>query len=237
MGKGGGDQTVTQMVDPQTQKYVQGMRGVAKQGSRLVEQQAPEGGWFEGMNPMIEQALSGMANLGFGPGQVQDWMNPYRAQMGEVFDYQRQVAENQARKQATAMGTFGGAGGYNAIQNALAGVNRQQQEWEANAYNQAVQNMIAGGGMEMQRLGGLLQGGEYQRSLAERERQQPLWQKQQQLNFLNQGIGPYGTTSTQQMQGNPLGGALGGAMTGLSIGGPIGGLVGGGLGLLGGLFG
>jgi hypothetical protein len=237
MGKGGGDQTVTQTVDPATQRYVAGTRGIAGQGERWLRDQDPSQ-FLLGPTAAGQQGINILQNLGIGPQGVADWMNPYAEQMRGVFDYQRDAAATQAQKAATAAGVWGGGGGRAGVQQALDAVGRREQEWQANAYQQAVQNMFAGGQFGLQQAQGLLGAGEYERSLAERQAQAPLWQYQQRIGMRNQALGPYGTTSTQEMQGNPMGGALGGAVTGAGLGfGVPGAIIGGGLGLLGGLFG
>ena len=90
----------------------------------------------------------------------------------------------------------------------------------------------------MQQQQAMFSGNELFRQLRERQAQEPLFRRQQALNMMQQGIGPFGQTQTMQGGGgNPLAGAFGGALTGFGVGGPIGGAIGGGIGLLGGLFG
>lgn len=206
-------QTVTTQVDPRTQQYVNQIRGTA-QGAAGVALNHP-GQFFLGPSPL---------SIG---DQAARFMNPYQqnvidATRGE-FDHLRAQAGMQAQQQATAQGAFGGSRAAIMQGSRLGALDRAQASQIANLQQQGYQNAMQMG----------LGYSEYERSLAERQAQEPLFRQQQALNFQNMGLGPYGTSQVGQQPRNILGGIAGGAIAGSSLGLP--GIIGGGL--LGGLFG
>jgi len=292
--KGGGDQTVTQTLDPSTQQYVEGQVRPQAQNAANAALNSSPGGLFAGPNQMMQGALQGIggiqgmanpwmqqymqkqqglaggldfANSQFSGDQLNPYMNPYNSQVVDAtrdeFTRQRGLASNSANSMATGAGAFGGSRSAVLQANMLGDVNRNETSTIANLHaggfdrmlqqlgmdkdrslragQGGLQGMLAGlgqgQGVDMARGNALFQGGEHIRQLRERQLQEPMFRQSQALNFMNQGIGPYGTTQTSQGGGgNALGSAAGGAMAGAQFG-PYGAAIGGGIGLLGGLFG
>ena len=204
--------TVTQRPDAQSQGYIDRMRQAA-QGAAGMATGMP-GNFFSGP-------------LQFG--QIQAAMNPYIQGVVDPtraeFDYMRGQAAGGANADATQAGAYGGDRAALMASNRMGNLDRAQASQMAGLYS---------GGYNA-----AVQLAEHNRQLAQQQAMEPLWRQQQGLNFMNQGIGPVGTTSTQsQTPGqDPFGSAFGGALAGFGAGGPWGALAGGGLGLLGGLFG
>lgn len=206
-------QTVSSGLDPQTQRYVNNMRGVAQNAAENVQNMP--GNLFLGPNGMpIEQ-------------QAARFMNPYQDQVirgvRNEFDYLRANAASNAGREATLQGAFGGSRAAVAQGVRLGALDRAEASQIGQMMHQGWGDAVNQG----------LAYSEYERSLRERMLQEPMWRNQQALNFLNLGMGPYGTTNTSQQPRNWLGGAAGGAMMGSAIPG-VGTVVGG---VLGGLFG
>lgn len=207
MGKGGRTQTVSQAPDAASQGHINQMRRMAGNAA----QTAQGGNFFTG--PITQE-------------QIQGAMNPYMDQViggvrGE-FDHLRSQAGMQTEQDATMAGAFGGS-----RQGVAEGVRLGELD---RAQTGQIAGLMQGGYNQA------LQFAEHQRSLQERQMQEPLFRNQQALNFMNLGMGPVGTTQTQTTPRNPLGSAAGGALAGSAFG-PWGAAIGGGVGLLGGLFG
>lgn len=144
-------------------------------------------------------------NLGFSAltgdaGAAQQFQNPYLSQMNPFFAQQRALAVQGANDQATQMGAFGGD--RSQIGAAVAGgqADQNQAAFQVQAFNEAMQraaqaaNLGYGAGAQAAFL--------------------PQQYYSGQLGLLNQGLGPYGQTQTQQTQSDPFSQLLG---TGLSV--------------------
>lgn len=286
---GGGNQTVTQVLDPQSQQFLDMFRNASQQGFANVMNMDPSQ-LVPGADPQFMQSLQAMQGISPDLGQIMDparqfamqnlgflsqdpraQADPFQSQFTEqvieaqrpMFERQRQQAQVGAEQQAIGTGAFGGERAGIQFAEAQAGVNRQQQQFEAQARERgfgqaqglaAQQRQLAqqglfgglgqmmgaqqfGSGLQMQQAMQGMGAGQYLQQLAQQRAQMPLQQQQMALGMLGGGLGQGGTTTTQQGGGNLLGGVAGGALSGFGMGGPVGGLVGGGLGLLGGLFG
>lgn len=178
-------QTVTQQVDPATQKYVEQMRGAAT-GAQNVALNAPG------------QFMLGPTDMSIGD-QAERFMNPYMknvvdATRGE-FDHMRGQAVNQGNIAATRAGAFGGSRAAVAQGARLGEIDRAQ--------GSQIAGLMHGGYNDALKMG--LGYSEYERSLKERQAQEPLFRNQQGLQFLNMGLGPYGSNSQQKMSGGLFG--------------------------------
>jgi hypothetical protein len=212
MGKSRNRQTtMTQGIDPASQRYVGQMRQQAMQGVGAAT--GTPGQFFLGSDAA---------------GSIQDHMNPYIQgvidPMRAEFDLLRGQANVDVNQQAVGAGAFGGSRHGIAAGQRLGEIDRAQAG--------QVAQLMHGGFQQAQ------QAREHERQLLERQAMEPLFRQQQALQFMQGGLGPTGQTVTQTMPGQSIfGSAAGGAMTGFGIGGPKGALIGGGLGLLSGLFG
>lgn len=159
--------------------------------------------------------------------QAQRFMNPYQQNViggirGE-FDHLRGQAAMQSNQQATQAGAFGGSRAAIAQGARLGELDRAQASQIGNFLHQGYGDALQMG----------LGYSEYERGLRERQAQEPLFRQQQALNFMNLGMGPYGTTQSQYQPRNWMSGAVGGATAGAAFG-PWGAAAGG---VLGGLWG
>jgi hypothetical protein len=153
--------------------------------------------------------------------QIAPFMNPYMdSVIGGVrseFDHLRAGARSSVSDAATRAGAFGGSRHGVAEAARLGELDRAQTG--------QVGGLLASGWQDALSQG--LQYSEYQRALQERQAQEPLFRSLQELNLMNLGMGPTGTTSTTTMPGPSFGGQLLGA--GLTaFAGPLSGLLGGG---------
>jgi len=171
--------------------------------------------------PGIQQAVEQYGqyarggNLGFSAltgnaGAQGQFMNPYLAQMNPFFAQQRQQAIEQANQQATLAGAFGGD--RSQIGAAIAGNQADigQAGFNYQAFEDAMRRAQFASqlGLGATGLGALL----------------PQQYAAGQLGLLQQGLGPYGQTQTQQMQRDPWSQLLGLGLTagGFLLGGPAG---------------
>jgi hypothetical protein len=208
MAKGG--QTTTQQtgLDPESQSYVNQMRQQALQGAQGLQGGGP---LFLGADPRSIQE------------QMQPFMNPYMNQViggvqGE-FDNLRGQARLATNDAATRAGAFGGSRHGVAEGVRMGELDRAQTSQIGGLLSQGYQNALGQG----------LQHSEYQRALQERQMQEPLFRAQQQMQMLNMGMGPTGSTSTTEQPGPSFWGQLLGAGltgAGLFMGGPAGGAAG-----------
>jgi hypothetical protein len=154
MGKGGGSETVTTRLDPQTERYVnEFLRPHAKKAGQGILRGDPTR-FFEGVTPGQKRSLNALAGLqpgagfeqfmqqsgglagsfgqAFDPSSIQSFMDPFRADVVEgtkgLFDYQRGQAQTAAKQQATKAGAFGGARSALLEGSAIADVNRQESQ-------------------------------------------------------------------------------------------------------------
>lgn len=234
----GGSQTVHQRLDPQTQAYVNQMRQVAAGGGGPQTQRVGPGGMITRTTPGVQGGpIGGAAGVALNqPGSfftgpisdadIQSAMNPYMQNViggvrGE-YDHLRGLAGVDANQQATQQGAFGGSR-HAVMQGARMGeLDRAQTSQIGGLLNRGYQDARGFA--------------EHQRQLQQQQLQEPLFRQQQALGFLNMGLGPHGTSTTQPMQGNPFGSAIGGGLAGYGVAGPWGAGIGALGGLLGGLF-
>jgi len=260
LGKGS-SQSVSQTVDPATQQYVQYMRRLAMGytgapagtgsgaggpsmtptwgggglvGDTIRQAQAganaanPYQPIMQGLPPGIQSAVDQYGqyakggNLGFSAltgdaSAQQQFMSPYLSQMNPFFAQQRQQAIEQANQQATLAGAFGGD--RSQIGAAVAG--SQADQTQAGFNYQAFQDAMQRAGAAANLGFGAIGAGAF---LPQQ------WQSGQ-LNLLNQALGPYGQTQTQQLHRDPFSQILGLGATGagLFLGGPAGAAAGSGL--------
>lgn len=178
-GKGGGSETVTTQLDPQTQKYVEWMRGQAKYGSDQVTGGDPSR-FFKGPNAGMRDALQGIQGItpgagfdqfmsksgtlagrlgqDFDPSSIQSFMDPYRkdviAGQRGLFADQRGQAGLAAKDLATSAGAFGGSRSALLESSMVGDVNRQESSTIANllsgGYSQAQNAALGIYGMQQQ---------------------------------------------------------------------------------------
>lgn len=264
MSKGGKSQTVTQKLDPETQR----MQREVFDRAREVSQQpyTPYGHQTVAtVDPNTTQALDRFqrgANLGFGgldalagdPNAIARLMNPYHSQvvgaLGQHYDRMRNQAALGANDDATRAGAFGGDRHALLVGERQGALDRQQGADTANllygGYNDAM-----GRAGQLANLGfgasdRLFQGGDYLRNVDQqglddryrRHLEERDWGVRG-LDILKSGMAgtPYGMSTNTPLHRNWGAGVLGGAATGAQIGSLVPGIgtaVGAGLG---GLFG
>lgn len=200
-------QTMTQGIDPASQRYVNQMRNQGMQGANVAT--GHPGQFFLGSEAA---------------GSIQDHMNPYLQgvidPMRAEFDLLRGQAQTGVAQEATQAGAFGGS------RHGVAQGTRLGQLDQAQAMQMGQMMHGAFGQAQAAR--------EHERALMERQAMEPLFRQQQALQFMQGGLGPVGQNVTQTQPGQSfLQGAAGGALTGFGAGGPWGALAGG---LLGGIF-
>lgn len=179
MAKKGGTQTVQQNLDPQSQAYVNKMRLAATQGSSDLMNGGP---LFEGPDtrPIGEQILPYMNAF------TQGVVDPTRAE----FDYLRAGASREAGEGAIRAGAFGGSRHGVAEGVRLGALDRAQASTIADLNRQGYDNALSVGLPHL----------EQQRFLRERQMQEPLFRRMQALQMLNMGMGPTGSTQSQQTE-------------------------------------
>lgn len=156
-------------------------------------------------------------NLGFSAltgdaGAAQQFQNPYLSQMNPFFAQQRAQAVQGANDLSTQMGAFGGD--RSQIAALLAGnqADQTQAGFNYQGFNDAMQRALQAANLGY--------------GASAKAAFLPQQYYSGQLGLLNQGMGPYGQTQTQQTQSDPFSQALG---LGLMFvpGGPLAGLLGG----------
>jgi hypothetical protein len=215
VAKGGQTTTQSTALDPQSQRHVEFLRQYARGGADALGGGGP---LFLGADPRsIEQ-------------QMAPFLNPYTDNIRSEYDHLRAGASTATSDAATRAGAFGGSRHGVAEGVRLGEIDRAQ----AGHMSGLFQNAMSQG----------LQYSEYQRSLAERQAQEPMFRAMQQLQMMGLGMGPTGmtqstTTPSPSFGGQLLGLGLTGA--GMFMGGPAGAAAGsalaGGGGVGGGLFG
>ena len=138
--------------------------------------------------------------------QAQEFFNPYQdnviSGVRDQFNYQRGLASNDANRQATMAGAFGGSRAAIGRASRLGALDRSESQQIGNLMHSGYQ----------QSLGQALQHNEYRRALMERQAQEPLWRAQTGLAGLQGAYGgPSGwtTTSTQSNKTSPWGTGIG----------------------------
>ena len=182
------------------------------------------------INPALTNAVSGLggyANAGAqglaaqtDPAAAAKFMNPYLSTLDPMFDKLRQQSLTAANSNATSQGAYGGSRSAVTGGVALSNIANLQNQTNYGAFNDAMQRAMQSANLGLganSLLGGL---GSYLTNL-------PMQYRQQQLDLLLKGIGPYGQTQTVPTQSDPLSGALGLASFFIP-GGPLAGLLGGG---------
>ena len=188
MSKGGKKETV-QTPDWASQQYINQMRAQGQQGAAVALD--PNQSFFTG--PMTQT-----------PGEMaQAFMNPYQQNVidgvrGE-FDHLRNQAGMQAGQQATQAGAFGGSR-HGVMEGARLGELDRAQASQ-------IGGLLYGGHQNAMQQG--LGFAEHQRQLQEQQMQEPLFRQQQAQNFMNLGLGPTGTQTTEKTSGGGLMGLLG----------------------------
>lgn len=258
--KGGGNQVVTQKLDPQTEAMQRDVYNRARQAS--TQKYTPYGGQtVAGASPLqtgaaqAYQGLGGLASLGGAAmagdqGAFSQFMNPYQQNVvdavGSQYDTLRGQAHLDANDAATRAGAFGGSRHAVMEGERLGQLDQGQAQTTAgilqSGFNDAQQRALQAANFGMGALGQQFGAGDYFRNI----QQQYLTDQQGRFNegrdwelrnlgVLQSGMSgtPYGQSQSQPLNSNPLAGIAGGAMTGFAMGGPVGGIIGGGLGLLG----
>lgn len=205
MSKGGREtkQTTTTKLDPQSQGYVNHMRGVAAGASNVARNVGGPGGLFTGP---LKQTPGEMASKFFNP-YLSNVVDATRGQ----YDHLRAKASTGADQAATAGGAFGGT--RHAVMEAarLGELDRAEGNTVANLLHTGYEDAMNQG----------FRFAEHQRQLQQQKNMEPIWRQQQALRMLNMGMGPTGQiseTTAQQPGGSWLGRAAGGAMTALGAG-------------------
>jgi hypothetical protein len=150
-GGGGGDMTVTQVLDPQTQAFVDKLRANALREAQGIREAGP---FTAGPTAGQLAALRGIGGIapGAGFGQFQDISGRLASQLGQPFDpasisqfmdpfvqenvaglrglfgEQRAQAQQRAQQQATQAGAFGGSRGELLQAQAIGDINRQEAQ-------------------------------------------------------------------------------------------------------------
>lgn len=177
MAKKGGTQTTTQALDPNSQAYVNRMRLAAQQGAGALN-----GPMFEGPDtrPMSEQLSPYMNQF------TQGVIDPTRAE----FDYLRGQASRGVGDAAIQAGAYGGSRHGVAEGVRLGALDRAQATTIADLQRQGYDSAMGYGLPHL----------EQQRGLRERQLQESLFRAMQQMGLLGMGMGPTGTTQTQETE-------------------------------------
>lgn len=244
----GGQQTVTQNVDPATQAYVNqlrqaalgyagigggtpapatlGARGVPGWGGvssfpQFLGAPAPAAGPAAPMNlppatidPALRDVLAryqgygdvGQMGLTALSGGANPFMNAYLEGLNPIWDQARQQALGAIGDQATQSGAYGGSRHGVAEGVALGQIGQGQAAQRYQAFNDAQQRAAQAAQFGLAGLGGSAE-------IARYMQEYPQLFASRQLGLLNQGIGPYGTTQTQEMQSDPFSSLLGAGLT------------------------
>lgn len=262
----GGEQTVTQNVDPATQRYVDTLRqaalgyaGISGGGGsapavRPAYRGVPGWGGLPGFNfrnrlgsmvaapedigggealnlpqasidPALLEALkgyqgyagAGQAGLTALAGGSNPFLNPYLDALGTSFDEIRRRSLSSVGDAAQLAGAFGGSRHGVAEGTALGEIGREEGLARMSAFDTAQGRAAQAAGFGLAGLGGMSE-------LARYLQEYPQLFAGRQLGILNAGIGPYGTTQTQQTSSDPFSQLLG-IGTLFLPGGPLAGLL------------
>jgi len=249
-----------EFMNPYEQSVVESMYATGdrqRQGVRTAaQQQATAAGAFGGSRGEILQA-EGMRNVNQDEAaQIAALRNQGYAQAQGLASNEWGTMQNLGLQAAVAgqQGALAAAGLQQQGDLGFAGLQLQQDQFGANQELQRLglgvqqglgfaglqqQQDFQRAGMQQNQAQAQMQAGEYLRNLEERKLQEGVWRQQMGLGFMQQGMGPYGTsTSTQGQQTSSTHQQPGwGSYLGKGIG-AISTIYGGGLGgLLGGLFG
>jgi len=155
---GGGDETVTQTLDPSSQRHIDLMRQMGRQGANQMRTQR---NIFQGPNQFQNQAMQGFAGMTpgggfdqfmqqsgqlagqagqFDPSSIQGFMNPYLENViggaEGMFQHQRDLAQKRAKQAATLGGAWGGSGGELLQAQGISNVDRQASQVMPQLYQQ-----------------------------------------------------------------------------------------------------
>jgi hypothetical protein len=224
----GGSQTVTQKIDPAARKaYLDQLAQAKSVAGQLGVQQ------FADFNPLYQQGEEQLTNLGLKPFDataIQEFMNPYEAQviqgtLGDI-EQSRMMAANQVANQASAAKAFGGS--RYGVQQSLTDAAALQQAAKTSAQmRQAGYGQAAGLAMNARNLG--MQGAQAVMGLGSARQQLEQARLDAARNIGLQklavtgaavGLQPanLGGTSSQPLYQNQGAGALGGALAGAQLG-------------------
>jgi hypothetical protein len=142
-------------------------------------------------------ALSGGAN---------PFMNAYLQGLNPIWQQMREQALGSIGQQATQAGAYGGSRQGVAEGVALGELGNAQAAQQYQAFNDAQQRAAQAAQFGLAGLGGSAE-------LARYIQEYPQLFASRQLGLLNQGIGPYGTTQTQETQSDPFSSLLGAGLT------------------------
>lgn len=224
----GGSQTATTSIDPQIkEQYLRNLEQAKSVAAGLGVQQ------FAEFNPMYQQGEEQLVNLGLKPftgADIQEFMNPYEAQviqgtLGDI-EQSRQMAALQNAQQASAAKAFGGSR-YGVQQSLTDQAALQQAAKTAAQMRQAGYGQAAGLAMNARNLG--LQGAQTVMGAGSARQQLEQARLDAARNIGLQRLGVVqsaltgqpantGGTTTQPTYRNQASGALGGALAGAQLG-------------------
>lgn len=186
---GGKTTTTTQALDPATQAYVNAQRAQA-QGAGNVALNGPAGGGTWALGP---------ETMSIGD-QAAAFFNPYQQNVvnavGNQYDRLRADALNQSKMGGA--GTFGGSRNAVMAGARLGELDAGQGQTIAGLLNSGYNNALNQG----------VQYQQYQHGLAQDARMDPLFRNQTAQGFFNNGLGPYGMSTTQSSSGGQFGDIL-----------------------------
>ena len=194
-------QTVTQTVDPASQRHIDAMRAMG-----LQDAQGIQGPMIAGVDP------NGVEN------QMQRFMDPYMEQVlggvGESFDRSRDLARTQGSQAATAAGAFNSTRHGVAEGVTMGELGRDEAMTRGGILSQGFQQALRYG-TDQDR---------YERDVKTQQLQEPYMRAQMRNSLMAGSLGPTGSTQTSVQKGNLMGDIVGVGLTGLGFmaGGPAG---------------
>ena len=236
MSKGGGQQTVTQQIDPAVREaYLANLKQAQNVAAALPVRK------FAGFTPLYEAGERQLTNLGltpFSPEEIKAFQNPYEEQvvqqtLGDI-EEQRQMGQLAEAQRATAARAFGGSrqGVAQALTNeaALREAGRTSAALRASGFGTAAElaqrarQIGRQGAMDVMSLGGARQ------QMTQQELDALRNIGLERLAILQGGLSGnlpnLGMTQTSPLYRTRGAGALGGAAAGGQFGGPTGALIG-----------
>lgn len=203
----GGSQTITNGLDPRSQRYVEEMRNRARSAAGAG---TPAGmtDALDSWRGLMDLGGTGAAAMAGDPAAVSRFMNPFNSQMGPVFDEIRRRTMTSVDDAATQAGAWGGSRHGVATGQALADVGNNEAAMHygefSNAMNRA--GLLAGLGLDAG--GRMFQGAGDAAAYP--------------VDMMNRGLGPTGSQQTVPMRRNLGAGFLGGAASGLGMAAQLG---------------
>lgn len=224
----GGNQTQTQQIDPASRKaYLDQLEQAKSVAGNLGVQQ------FAEFDPLYRQAEEQIANLGLKPfdaSSIQEFMNPYEAQViqGTLGDIEksRLMAANQVANQASAAKAFGGSryGVQQSLtdQAALEQAARTSAQMRQAGYGQAAGLAMNARNLGLQGASSVLGLGSARQQLAQARLDAARNLGKERLAITGSAVGlqpgNLGGTTNQPTYQNRGAGALGGALAGAQLG-------------------